>query len=463
MVDVPNRYVTIDNDNKIWNDKTYLATAHIDKHIRNIYNTFEDDLNDVEILKNNFPHGCILNSLWELIVNSKLDINYIDSFEYINFSYTDLKILYQSDDSFDNINNHINNYINRIVSMMNSYCFSLNDMCILSRKSGICSVNLCGNFELYEDKLKLYNKKQWQTNDGYKINYISSNCYWRSYPYFNEPMYPKMIDFECQVKDLNVILFSESNWIQAMIYVKLFDSDELESSLYEYRSNIRNFLNSDNTNSHHWDQWSKEHKKLEKVGLKVWIVKYDDLIARLKKISSYYNISLTNRKKITYNLETEEKYFKQFNENLSVKFNYDNMFNKKYNIQEPDNQMSIYMEEYLSQSHFLEQIEVLNSIPISLHRFLTSDIFLKYNGPYDNLFKILINNRYYKKLINEERELLLEQYTLSEIDYMLLGDDNIIYNKLNKNINCPYHEVNNNLYYKMVSEEELNDLECGKI
>jgi len=451
----------------IWNHALDLATFHINDNMQKIYLAMKDDLELISLLKNNYPHACIVSSLGELISNNS-NIDYIDAFECVNFTFNDLNILSKFDQSKDYINDHIRIYTNRIISFLNSSIFTLMDFQILLRKSGIRNINLCGDFEFINNKLMFYNKKDWVKKDGYEMLYSKSNCYWRSYSYCDEPIYPRIEDFNCRVNDINVILYPENNWIPIMIYVKTRDNPELESLLHQYRTNIINFLNTDSTKSHFWEQWKTEHETLEKAGLKIWIVEYKDLVDKLIYIHQYYGILLTQVDEVQYNTKTEEEYYDQILNHTNFKINKEHLFpNQEFVVKNKDQTIEYesYLNEMIKNKEFLNEINMFQCISESLYNFLKSETFINYYsqfGTYEIPFKILINDKYYKELTKEQKEKLYTKYTLSEIEYMRMGNQSS-YIKSKNVIECPNHTCNYPLYYKKMSDDELNDLECMNV
>lgn len=462
-------YLTKNSGNQIWNNRIGLATNHINNNIRKVYFAFGDYPNLSRKLKDAYPHSCILKNLWELINNTEIDIDYLTSFEHVNFTYIDLQTLHQYNGKKDYVNNHINEYKDRLKSFLNSYIFTLNDLKMLTRKSGIREINLCGNFELNEDKLRFNNKKDWLTMDGYEIQYLKSSCYWRAYPYSESPVCPSMRDFHSRVNDVNIILFSEDNWIQAMIYVKIEQNNEQEDQLYKYLANMRNFLKTDNTKNHYWDQRSNEHQKLKNLGLHIWVLNYNDIIEKLQTIQNDFDIRLTERKQMDYT-EADSLYFDMYNKHKKIgRINLNTTFvSDEYVPEKQENeQHQYYLNELIYNDDFLDQIHLLQSIPQSMYNFLESkqfkDLYYMKYGTYVNPFQIEIRNRFYKELSDEHKQLLKEKYTLSEIDYYRLKYDNVMFKKYEQNLICPNHTPSMPLYYRLLSEEELNDLDCVQL
>lgn len=436
----------------IWNKKSELAVSHIDAHIRNVYHYFKHRKDILEALKNNYPHSCI-TSLWEIVRNSNINLEHIESFDYLMVSYDDLKRFSNYKGNFNQINDHVNTYLRRLLGILNSFSFTLNDLELLTDKSG-ANMCLCGDFDLYEDKITFFNRKDWIRNRSCEQDYSLGQCYWKSYPYSSKPITPDMNDFNGRENDINVIFFPKSNWIQTLIYVKLSNNDEAMKAIEKYLQNMETFLSNDPTKTHRWDSWDQEHQKLMKHNVYVRVCKHSDLSEKLEYINQRFDIPLTQREPIVYDRQEEERYLK-----LLVKNNHPvPKFPRPARVYEPlDENMEYYWNEYTTNRNFLREVEGFSNISPPLYKFLTSKRFLDAHGSYDNPFVFWVNNKYYKRFSQQSKDYYLSKYTLSDVNYARLGEDNVVFEKYSGTLDCS-HECPDPIYYRKLDEEELNEL-----
>lgn len=436
----------------IWNKKSDLAVSHIDAHIRNVYHYFKHRKDILETLKDNYPHSCI-TSLWEIVRKSNIDLEHIESFDYLRVSYDDLKRFANYKGRPEQINEHVHTYLRRLLGILNSFSFTLNDLELLTDKSG-ANISLCGELDVYENKITFFNRKDWVRNRGCDHDYSLDRCYWKSYSYSSNPITPNITDFKGRQNDINVIFFPTSNWIQTMVYVKLEDNEEAMLAIEKYLNNMNTFLSNDPTKNHRWDSWDHEHQKLLKHNVLVRVCKHSDFQEKMLEISQRYDIPLTQREQIVYDQKDAQNYMK-----LLVKNNKPvPKFSKPYSMAEPiDENYEYYWNEYLTNRNFLKEVEGFSNVSTSLYKFLTSRKFLEARGSYDNPFVFWVNNKYYKRFSQQSMDYYLSKYTLSRVNYVRLGENNVMFEKCNKTLSCS-HVCPNPIYYRRLDDEKLNKL-----
>lgn len=439
-----------------WEDKLYEGTKHMNLIIEKFYNLYGNDGQFLKECKKNYPFGCIIHNLSEIYTENDANKKYI--LESIHFQYNDLEIFEKYDNTKNYIESHASKYIKRFQSILNSKIFNMDDILLLTNRSGLRNIKLNGTFE-YNDTLKLYhnhNKESMIENN--------SKCYWVSYPY-SELLCPSVTDFETRLYDINIIFFSENNWIPIIIFVKLFNTDELEDELQKYINKLENFINTDQTYTHFYDNIEFEHSILEKYGLKIFFANYNNLINKLEYISDAFSIPLTQKKKeiiMNFNIEKLNKPYQHKKspydigdeENNEIKLESESKIEDKIedkNENENDdelneNELNEFLDQCVSDKSYLDFLNETQSVYKKIYTFLNTDSFNelykdKYGYDFENKFDILIDNFYYKELLYSN------QYRLSTTDFIRLKDHVELFKK-----------GDDNHYYRELTEDELNVL-----
>jgi hypothetical protein len=352
---------------RTWDTALISATEHMANHITDIYSILTNPVHNTTLLEH-YPHVCLPESLWRIIVASGLRGHYEkdkDTLESVRFTYMDLLKL-----EFNDSISHVTEYIQLNKSLINSLFFTLDDIQLLVHKSGIRNINLCGILDGHD----ILQHPNWVTKDGYTIpKDYGATVFWRLHPYSEYPVVPQLSDFNIDVRDIHVMFLPKRlDWINILVYRKAYDSPELTVALEEYRSVINNAIKNKS-----FPDFEAEHKKLLRRGLKVWVCDYEsfyDVIDQLVTIDIKVDV-VENELIDSYLSGYSDPNVEELEENVIVIENN-------------------YINDFHGNEYFKEYIETVASVFPEYAKFLESNEFLE-------AFETRYSEKFVNRFINE--------------------------------------------------------------
>jgi len=385
--------------NDAWTNYMTRATEHFGQILVDIYTLFQDKQHIIKILKENYPHSCILDSIWDVVYLSDMDhdrylLEHRDILESIRLSYSDLHKI----ETQQNIPQHIEEYMNSYQVFLDSTMFSMNDIRLLQLKSGIRETQLCGTIDIMKNDIFFNNMHDWVRQKGIELPARTNNTmYWRMHPYSDMPTIPSLKDFESNPNELHVVFYPHQPKI--LIYYKNYENQELYNELVKYQTNLFSLITSSNYSE---GAIYDLNIGLQEYGLDIWTSDHEELPTLLREI--------VHRKNILLNTEINEIA-------LKIKSDIQTEINKESDIDTRPlkatalpsksiiNQKTVinpYMKKFTENKNFKSYIHMIQSVTKLYHDFLESSEFKesyfdRYQRQFINPFVVEKNGIFYKK------------------------------------------------------------------
>ena len=362
--------------NRTWDDSLISGTEHIHDLMYRVYNILHNN-DHIRLLISEYPHACVMSSIWQLMEMVGLQVFYKKEryvLESLRFTHIDLLKL-----EFKDHARHASEYIATMKSLLNSTFYTLDDIQFLTNRSGIRNINLCGMM----DGNDIVHHSNWTTERGYSIpEEYDATVFWRLYPYSDSVHVPQMKDFEIGFHDIHVLFLPKRiNWLNILIYTKTIDNPRLNIALEEYRSVLTNAVRSNKL-----PDFKREHSKLLRYGLRIWMCDYDTFYDVLHEITPSAHQPMD-----TLDIELEDSYMDGYvDDEIDVTDHASSAANTTKD-DDSDNNYEDYMNSFYNNDYFKEYITSLKAVFPQYMKFLNSNRFKnaykeRYGDEFVNIF-----------------------------------------------------------------------------